>query len=52
VLQLGEKLAQEGTCVGDDGQIGRIIAAEFGGIDIDVYEFADREIPGLAWQPG
>ena len=51
MLKLGSELAQEGARIGDNGEIGRIITAEFGGIDIDVNEFGDGEIPGTSRQP-
>jgi hypothetical protein len=41
-VQLGEKLTQDCARVGEDGQIGRIVAAELVGVDIDVDELGGR----------
>ena len=51
-LELGEQLAQEGARVGQDAEIGRIVAAELGRIDVDMDQLGLREIPRIAGQPG
>ena len=51
MLELGNELAQEGSRIGNDGKIGRIIAAKLGGVDIDVNEFGNGKIPGISRQP-
>src|SRR5262249_32330000 len=52
MLKRGKELAQEGASVGNNRQIGRIIAAEFSGIDVYVNEFGSGEIPRISRQPG
>ena len=51
-LQLGQHLAQEGARVGQDGEVGRIVAAELVMVDVDVDQLGVREVPGIARQPG
>ena len=50
-LDLGEQLPDEGARIGENADIGRIVAAEFGRIEIDVNQLAVREIPRIARQP-
>ena len=47
-LQLGQQLAQEGARVGEDAEVGRIVAAELVRVDVDVDQLGVREIPRVA----
>ncbi len=51
VLELGQKLAQEGARVGQDAEVGRIVAAELLRIDVDMDQLGVREVPRIAGQP-
>ena len=50
-LELGEQLTQERARIGEDAEIGRIIAAKLGRIDVDMDELGVRKIPRIARHP-
>ena len=50
-FDLGQQLAQERARVGEDADVGRIIAAELVGVDVDVDQLGLREIPRIARHP-
>ena len=49
---LGEQLAQEGACIGQDAEIGHVIAADLRVVHVDVHQLRRREIPRIARHPG
>ena len=50
-IELGQQLAQERPRVGEDADIGRIVATKLGGIEIDVDQFGGWEVPGITRKP-
>ena len=49
--RLGEELAQERARIGQDAEVGRVVAADLRMIDIDMHQLRRREIPRVARHP-
>src|SRR6185312_3520928 len=50
-VDLGKDLAQERARIRENAEIGRIVAAKLGWVDVDVDQLAVREIPRIARHP-